>query len=327
VTKSVAAGRALDPIGGRERVWSVRRQVGRVIVAVVAAGVVATGCAGPNQAGTAVIIGDRAVPLETVQAQLDVALAKPDQLAVLTQQGGTPADLARGVVTQQVLRELLGREAAAEGITVTDAQIDTELENNGGAAAVLESSFFDEASLRELIRDNLIAAELARREVGGLSVTADLVAATSRADADQKAAALAEGGPAAEALFTGQDPETGTAAKGRVFQAAAQPDAAATVLFGTPIGGVVSFQPNPQNATWIVFKVVERRTDGVVDAAAVDSISQAQLITIGQRLMQPVAEEVGVQVNPRYGVWDPIQLRVVGEDQVTGQILAPAAAG
>jgi len=44
----------------------VRRQVGRVILAVAAAGAVATGCGGPSQVGSAVIIGDRAVPLGSV---------------------------------------------------------------------------------------------------------------------------------------------------------------------------------------------------------------------------------------------------------------------
>ena len=62
-----------------------------------------------------------------------------------------------------------------------------------------------------------------------------------------------------------------------------------------------------------MFKVTDRRTNAPSDPAAVSNISQSQLITIGERLLQPDAETLGVRVNPRYGVWDPIQLRVVAE--------------
>jgi hypothetical protein len=294
--------------------------VGRVILAVAAAGAVATGCGGPSQVGSAVIIGDRAVPLESVQSQLATALGKPDQVAQLKQQGGSEADVARSIVTQQVLHDLLGRQAAADGIAVSEQQVDAELASNGGADQVLDSSLYDLATLRDRVRDNLIAAQLARNVVGGLSVKVDLVAATSEADANAKAATLAAGGPAADALFADQN----TSAKGQDIQAVNYPDDAGTVLFGTPVGDVVAFQPSAQQAGWIVFRVVERRTDVASPPDALNNLSQQQLVSIGERQMQPVADQVGVTVNPRYGVWDPIQLRVVGADQKAGEILTPA---
>jgi hypothetical protein len=302
-------------------VCDVRKQVGRVVVAALAAGAVATGCAGPSQVGSAVIIGDRSVSLESVQSQLATALGKPDQVAQLKQQGGSEADVARGIVTQQVLHDLLGRQAAAQGIAVTDQQVDQELATNGGADQVLDSSLYDLATLRDRVRDNLIAAELARKVVGGLSVKVDLVAATSEADADAKAATLAAGGPAADALFA----DANTSARGQDIQAVNYPDDAGTVLFGTPVGQVVVFQPSAQQAGWIVFRVVDRRTDVASPPDAVNNLSQQQLVSIGERQLQPVADQVGVTVNPRYGVWDPIQLRVVGADQKTGEILSPPA--
>jgi hypothetical protein len=301
----------------------VRMQVGRVIAAVAVVGAVVSGCGGPDQAGSAVIVGSDAVPLERVQSQLDVALAKTDQIAQLTAQGGTPADLARSIVTREVLHDLLARRAAAEGIVVTDQQVDAQLADNGGAEAIVDGSLYDMTTLRERVRDDLVAAQLAQRSVAGLSVTVDLVAATSRDEADAKARALAEGGPAADALFG--DPRT--SARATTVQAASAPSDAGTVLFGVPVGGVVAFQPNPQQSTWIVFRVTDRRTDAPSDPAAVSSISQSELITIGERLLQPTAEELGIRVNPRYGLWDPIQLRVVAQDQQAGTVLPPAVAG
>jgi SurA-like protein len=299
----------------------VQRQVGRVLAAVVVVGAVISGCGGPSQAGAAVIVGGEPVPLDRIQSKVDMALAKPDQIAQLEAQGFTTADLARLFVTREVLHDLLARRAGEDGIVVTDAQVDAEIAQSGGAEALVAGSPFDVPTLRERVRDDLTAMQLAQREVGGLAVTADLVAATSRADADAAAAALQSGGAAADALFG--DPRT--SARGTTFSAASSPDNASTVLFGVPVGAVVSFQPNPQQSTWIVARVVARRTDAPSDPAAVSSISRSQLVAIGQRMLQPTSEEVGIRVSPRYGVWDPIQLRVVAEGQQTGTILPPVA--
>jgi hypothetical protein len=299
----------------------VRMQVGRVVAAVAVIGAVISGCGGPSQAGTAVFVGESAVPLERVQSQLDAVLAKKDLVAQITAQGGTTADLARSFVTRAVLHELLARRAAEEGIAVTDAQVDAQITENGGPDALLDGSLYDLQGLRERMRDDLIAAQLAQREVGGLAVTADLVAATSRAAADSTAAALQAGGAQADALFA--DPRT--ALRAQTFDAASSPDNARTVLFGVPVGTVVTFQPNPEQSTWIVARVVDRRTDAPSDPAAVSSISQTQLIAIGERLLQPTADQVGIRVNPRYGVWDPVQLRIVAEDQQVGSVLPPVA--
>jgi hypothetical protein len=296
-------------------------QVGRVATAVAVVAAVISGCGGPAQAGTAVFVGDRAVPLDRIQTQIDAALAKDDLVARFTAQGGTTADIARSIVSREVVHDLLTRRAAQEGIVVTDAQGDERIAQAGGPDALLDGSFFDLPALRDRMRDDMIAAEIARREAGGLAVTLDLVAATSQADAEAKAQTLAAGGPAADALFG--DPRR--SARGTTAQAVSVPDDASSPYFGSSVGSVVAFQPSPQQNTWVVFRVVDRRTDAPSDPAALDSISQDQLVAIGQRMLQADAEQVGVRVNPRYGVWDPIQLRVVAEDQQSGTILPPVA--
>lgn len=300
----------------------MRKQVGRVITAVAVVGAVVGGCAGPSQAGAAVIVGSDVVSLESVQSRLDAVLARTDLVAQVTEQGGGPADIARDIVTREVLHDLLTRQAAATGVTVVDADIDAAIEEQGGVDQLLQTTFSDLAGLRDRVRDELIAGKLAQRSVAGLSVTADLIAATSREEAEQVAQVLSAGGPEADALLTG-NPETSV--KGMVYEAATNPDVARTVLFGSPVGATVLFQPDPAQASWIVFRVTDKRTDARPDPAAAAEISQEQLVAIGERLMQPVADEVGVRVNPRYGVWDPIRLRVVPEDQTAGAILPPSA--
>lgn len=319
---------ALRQVGGRgggcERVCRVNRvgraRVGRTAAAVALVGVVVAGCGGgPSQVGSAVIIGSTAVPIEQVQSRLDVALGKTETIDELAAGGVGPPDIARDVVTRTVLHDLLTRTAAAEGIAVTDAEVDAALQRDGGADAALGQTLYDLPALRERVRDRIVAARYAEKVVPGLTVTADLIAATSRDDAVAKARVLAAGGPAADALFA-ENPDTSR--RGTQFQAATSPEAAASVLFGLDPGRVAYFRPSPQSE-FIVLQVTDRRTQPA-DRAALADLGESDLATIGERLMQPVAEQVGVRVNPRYGVWDPISLRVVPADQADGAILAPA---
>jgi SurA N-terminal domain len=304
-----------SPEGAREKVSGVRM---RGVLAALVVGAVVSGCAGPEQAGSAVIVGDTSVSLEAVQSQLSAALKR---VPAESQQQDTPAAVARDVVTNEILHGLVERQATTARISVPDAAVDEFIAGRGGLQALLQNSILDEAGLRQQVRDNLLAAGLARRAVGGLQVTADLVAATSRAQAEEFAQKLAAGGAEATALFG--NPQTSQ--RGVVYTAATTPGVAGTVVFGTPAGSTVYFQPNPQQATWIVFRVTNRRTNAPSDPAAVSQISQDELVSIGQRTLQPVAEQLGVRVNPRYGVWDPVALRVVPADQVTGGVVAAPA--
>jgi hypothetical protein len=93
-------------------------------------------------------------------------------------------------------------------------------------------------------------------------------------------------------------------------------------VFGTPVGEVVAYQPDPQQATWNVFKVTQRRTDATpADPAAASALSMQELYLIGQRTLQPEADALAVRVNPRYGVWDEVALRVVPADQTSGLVI------
>lgn len=300
----------------------MRMQVGRVAATIAVVIAAISGCGGPSQVGSAVIVGDEAVPLAQVQTQLDTAVSRKDQFSQYTQQGGTSATLARDLVGRDVMHILLERRAAADGITVTDPQVDAQLAAGGGADAVMASTYYDMPTLRERVRDSLIAAEIGRRLVPGLTVTADLMAANSRTEAEQMAHTLAAGGPAADALFA--NPQTSL--RGASYQAVSSPNEAATVVFGVPVGTVGFFQPNADQSGWIVFRVVDHRTDASADPAAVSSVSQDQLAGIGERAVQQDGERLGIRVNPRYGEWDPIQLRVVPQGQQTGGIILPQPA-
>jgi len=297
----------------------VYRQVGRALAAVATVGVVVSGCGSePSQVGSAAIVGSTAVPLDQVQSRLDVALGKTDAVAQLSASGIGAPDIARDVVTGAVLHDLLARTAAAEGITVTEADVDAALQESGGADAALSQSLYDLSAVRERTRDRIIAVRHAERLAPALTVTADLIATDSRDDAAAKARVLAAGGPEADALFDGNEQNS---RRSLAYKAVDSPEAASTVLFGLPVGRTAYFQPNPQQDNWIVLRVTDRQEDPNADPNAASTLGEADLAAIGQRLLQPLADEVGVRVNPRYGVWDPVSMRVVAADQQSGAIL------
>lgn len=280
-----------------------------LVVAVVA------GCGGPGQAGAAVIVGDEVVPVEVVQARLDDALSRPGLQDELAAQGVGAPDLAREIVAGLVLRELLERAAATAGVTVTDDDVDREVDANGGVEALLAAAPYDETVLREIVRNQLISVRLGERRAAELgAVDADVVVTQSREEAEAAAQALLAGGPAADALFGGQNSRRGATVP-VVAETAAWP------LFGVPVGSAVVFQPSQDQAGWWAALVTGvRGPEG--DA---EPVPETALASLGRQAARPVAAEVGLRVNPRYGRWDPVTLGVVPDGFDTGRIFAPAA--
>lgn len=306
---------------------AVRRQVGRAAAAVVVAGAMLSGCGGPILAGSAVVIGDRAIPLSQVRSEVEAVLSDPGAVSLADAQGQQLADLAREVVAARVKEAIVMPAAGAAGVTVSPALIDSEVDNTVRAAldrlGPQAAETVDPAQVeafRELLHRTvpaqLTAIELGRRAAGGIAVTVDEVPARDRATAEKLAGALAAGGRAAEEALSGPG-----AKRGITYTAVGDPDRAGTVLFGVPQGAVVAYQPSPGNASWSVAKITSRRTGGVADQGAVDRLSQRQLVRIGFRIAQ--ARTGPVTVNPRYGVWDPVQFELARPGDETGVVLLP----
>lgn len=298
------------------------------MAAVAVLGAVVSGCgAGPSQVGSAVIIGSDAIPLAQVQEQITTALSPEKAQAVAGRNQGAggdygPQQVAREVVTAAILSNLLDRRIAEEGITISDAEVDAALAGIGTAEELDQVSLYTPEVQRERIRDDLAAAALGAKYVDRLGVTLQFTGFPTEEEALAAAQIAAAGGPAADAVFADAPPE-GQAAQ---IRAAENPALATSFAFGTPAGSVVVLQPAQDGAPWTVVRILERTNDlPPTGPSAVDRFSQADLQLIGYRLLQPLAAELGVQVNPRYGVWDPIQLGVVGAEETAGVIVSPPA--
>ncbi len=293
-------------------------------LAVLLAGALAGCASGPIQATSAAILGPTAIPLSTVQDRIKDVLARTEVVERTLAAGGQPSDIARDVVGSSVVYAQATEAAKRAGIIVDPAQVDAALAAEAQLGG-LRPETADGA--RERAYAEIVMAELARRELDRLVVRLDATVVGSEAEAEELARLAARRDPAADEAFA----DTGSrGVQARAAEvAAADPLAATAVWFGTPAGRVLYFQPNPGRGAWVVVRVNERLTSEPVTTgpSVASRLDPASLQLIGLRLLQPLAEELGVQVNPRYGVWDPLAMRVVPQDQATGKILAvnPAA--
>jgi hypothetical protein len=182
-------------------------------------------------------------------------------------------------------------------------------------------SLYGPERAREETRDQLTAAALGARYVDRLGVALQVAVIPTEDEALTTARALAEGGTVADAALAGLPPGSSQALEVTAAQALGQ---FPLYPFGTAEGSVVVARPPQEGLDFEVVRIVERREQPAAGPSAVDQIPVTQLAAFGYQLLQPDATELGVQVNPRYGVWDPLQMSVVAQDQVIGTVV-PAA--
>lgn len=320
------------------------RRLPALVAALVAALLVLAGCGSdPGRVGAAAVVGDRVVPVDLVQERLVTAApvlqAAVDERAVAN--GAAPgatippsvlANRSRALVSVAVQHELITAEAAREGITVPPDALEEAIGRSGGLESLSRSSGFDTATVRELLVDGLTLAEIGRRAAPRLAVTAEYVTLRDRAAAEaflQRATA----GPGPARVFAALP--AGAGAAPRVLRptqvtnprAPGGSDSVTSVAYGLAPGSVALVAGGATGGDaeqpWTVVHVLDRRTDAPAPVGAPPA-DTAALAALGLRLLQLTSLEEGVTVNPRYGVWDPTQLAVVGSPAESGTIRAGA---
>jgi hypothetical protein len=329
------------------RVIGTTRKTGVLVAAVAACGALLAGCGtGPSQVGSAAIVGDQAISLSDVEHRIDAVLSHPNLVdsltpsvisSILQEDPGNPkyqnltaddersltqALVARVIVTKQVRHLLLTEAARRAGITVTPWQVTEGLAKSvRGQQLATNGLASDPALLRAEMQDVLTAQALATRQLGKLSITADEIVANSQQQALATARALAAGGAqATQALeAAGQNAQGGLRMTG--VQAALS---GAMFLLGTPAGQVVAVYEG--QGTWGVWRVTRRDTNSPDSNSATDiaQLDRDTLQSIGVQLLQPLAEQQGVRINPRYGTWDAPTLTVRDPEQ-PASIVLPAS--
>ncbi|RKT52510.1 SurA N-terminal domain-containing protein [Saccharothrix australiensis] len=277
------------------------------------------GCgAGPSQVGSAAIVGDTVIPLERVQQRLDTVLKKEPEARKLHEQRKLD-QVSRQLVTLGVQHELIERAALREGVTVSEEAVSESVENAGGAEVASQNTVYDAATFRERAKDQLLLVELARKYVDRMEVTFDYFFTKDNADAVEKAKQVAaDPAKMAEYVRSGpQGPEGQQLAKvGQKVSSADSPQAAGSPLFGVEPGTVVAFPPDPGSAQWIVAHVTARDDDKKSSGeSSTEQLTPQLLEQIGLRLVQRLAGEPEIRVNPRYGVWDSTAIALAASDK------------
>lgn len=336
------------------------RRLPSLVASIALAGAVAlllTGCGStPSRAGAAAIVGSTVISIDDIQARLRTAA--PDLRQAVDRQGaaqgaapGAPlpvevlASESRRLVTVRVLHELIAEQSRRDGIVVAPARVDQALAKVGGAEAAAQGSGFDPATIRELLSDQLAAADIGRKVFDRLSVTIDFASVPDRATAEQLAARVAADPARAQALFAALPPGAGAAdlqLRPGADQGAGVQASASSLLFGLPAGTVAITSSSsgsssgqqasdPATSSWTVVNVRDRRLDAPPPAGTITPAARVDddtMFGFGLRLLQPTALEAGVTVSPRFGTWDPTQLDVVETPAAAGTVTpvrAPAA--
>ena len=294
-----------------------------VAVAAVIVGML-VGCgSGPSQIGAAALVGGTVIPVDRVQQQLDIVLTKEGEQAKTQLVAGSQLDdVSREILTQAVRHELLAVVARREGLSVDDEQITDVLGQLGGPEMASAGTVYDAQGIRTRARDQLLAVELGRKYLPRLSATVDYTTAGTRTAAMQRVQQLSEAGSERAREIIAADAEQGVAALDQDIIAAENPGLAAAPIFGVDEGTVVAFTSDEDAGSWLVMVVTDRSTN-TQGGGEVDELGPALLEAAGLRQLLPVARDLGVRINPRYGVWDPLSVRVAPDENETAGFVAP----
>jgi hypothetical protein len=313
------------------RVRSVLRAVGaarRAAFGTVVSALLVGGCsAGPSQIGAAAFVNDTEIPLTQVQGQLTTVLAKEGaQASAQLVADHQLDDLSRKIVTLQIRHELLAIAARRAGLSVDQARVNRLISEVGGAEAASRGTVFDANTYRQRAGDKLLMAQLGLRTLRDSAVTIDYTTADTRTAAKARVEELSRAGPKLARQLIEADVRAGKdAVIGKRIMAADDPIFATTPAFGLAEGTVVAFQLTDTQPWWIMV-IKNRGNQGVQSTAhapVLDQIDPAVLEAIGLRQLAQLGEEVGVRLSPRYGIWDPVSVQAVANENETGGFLAP----
>lgn len=276
---------------------------------LAAAAVLLTGTACATSATDAAIVGDVSIAEQTIfdrTSQVSGQIEQQGQQSLTVEQ---LAYLNRAQTTEAIRSALLAQAAQDRGVVVTDAQVNAAMVNPTSAAT---GSRPDPQVYRDQLLEGLLSASTGQdlsftdRQVtidGFLVATqADATAMKDRLDSVPAGGALPAAGSSATPL-----PE-------RTVDLLTEPASAWTDVLAARPGGTVILTGS--NGYYVVRVVDRSEAPTTVPAARILATQDLDSLRAfaSVALLQKYAAQVGVTVNPRMGVWDPVSLQVVPAD-------------
>ena len=297
----------------------------------VAVALLATGCGtGPAKAGSAAIVGGETIDLATLQDRTVKLLKEKPGAQQAWDQGRLKLDeVSRAVLSDEVLHQVVQTAAQRANITIDEKRVYDVVDQEGGPEVLSAQGIHDPSNIHRWVRDVMIMSEVGRRHLRTLQMTIDFVMVKDPKDAREMAKQIAAD-PAKMAEFVEAAPrntsgaqQAGTDQKVSVVE---YPSLAGAPLWAAKPGTVLAFQLSQEASTSMVALVKERKT--VSPAPGEDNTSDVDekvLSDYGKRISQYLVEDLKIDVNPRYGVWDPIETMVKASTGELAGFMAPAA--
>jgi hypothetical protein len=304
--------------------WGTAR---RVAVGAVITTLLVGGCGlGSGQFGAAAFVGGTEIRQDQVHSQLVTVLDRESPQTRVELKGAHQLDdVSRKIVTARIRHQLVVIAAQRERLTADQDRVNRLVNEVGGAEAASKGTIYDANGYRQRAADTLLLSALGRDTLRGSAVTIDYTTADNRAAAQQRVAELAKAGSKGARQMIDADVQAGKDAEvGKRIVAADDPIFATTPAFGVAEGSVVAFQLE-DTKPWVVMVVKNRTNRGVQPsdhAPPIDQIDPAILEAVGVRQLVSIAQQVGVRLNPRYGVWDLVTLQAVPDGTQAGGFIA-----
>jgi PPIC-type PPIASE domain len=355
-SKSPVSPPARTPSTARQR---RRRRIAAAAALSATAALLLSAC-GDSRPGTAAVVGDQRITDGDLQSVVDESLSAPGVRAALPNSNykGDLGAYRRDVLNVQV--EQLVAESAARrlGLTIDENAVEARyksfVDQLGGPdafASQLASRFALSPSLfRQFVRAEVIESEIgyAQGKVKRLTdaqlealyqqfvpsattATLSLIQVPSQAIADQTAAQLKSDPSQFEAVaarFAGAGSQT-SAQPMKASLSQLPPDLVAT-LRKTPKNEIISYSlANGPAKTFFVIRFGGIETPSLEEARPqLEAQTMDQATTAGKKYLEGVADDLGVDVNPRYGTWKPGQLAITGfENPVVKPTPSPTPSG
>lgn len=334
------------------------RRVSRLLVTLALGALLLTGCGGGVDPSLAAIVNGEEIPISTVEARLDMVRQNPQAAAQLENDpDGTILAQAENELLNDLIQTTLLEQGARDelDIAVTQEDVDQQreevIEQAGGEEAfneIIEQNNLSEeeieTQLRRLSLTQQVTDELSQsiditdEEVQqyydenqaqyGPTATARHVLTEDEASA-QEAKERIESGEDFAAVAGDLSSDPGSAQNGGDLGPLRQGETVPEfdeAIFSAPVGEVVG--PVQSDFGFHVIEVTEREEEGQplgeVEGEIREQLTQSEQATLVQTFLQERAQEAEVEVNPRFGEWDPETGRVMQGDPL-GDLETPAA--
>jgi foldase protein PrsA len=308
-----------------------------------------TGCGdGEVRPGAAAIVGDERITTEQLEEMVERGLADPQAAQQL---GSDRVGYQRLALSRLITNEILEVAAREEGVTVTEGDVDEQIEQfaeQAGGREALEQQAAQsgispqdlEPFVRGIVLDQRLGDELTadvdvpRNELQALYqeniaqydqvrtrhilVPEEATARTILRNVTRDRGRF----PALAAQFStdtsnkDKGGELGSAGRGQFVPAFEN------AIFGAKVGDIVLVQTQ---FGWHVVEVLDRQTTTLAEATPDlrRTALQTQRQGLLQELLQGLARRIGVKVNPRFGTWNSETGQVDPIESANG-VLTPA---